>query len=129
MKVLRGSGAVVLAILLTAQPSLLAQAQDTSAMWRTFAEKIEVGARLTLRLRAGARFTATLVEARPDVLLVQPRTRLAVPVRPVPYDDIVSIEREKGGGVSAGKAAAIGVASGVGTFFAVLFILVASIGD
>jgi len=126
-KVLRFFGSLVLTILVAASP-LLAQEQDSAAIWRTFAEKVEVGARIKIRLRGERPFTATLVEARPDGLLLQPKTRLPVPVRPVAYADIVSIERDKGS-IGAGKAAAIGVASGAGAFVAILAILMATLSD
>ena len=128
MKVLRCCGSLVLVILLAAQP-VLAQTQDNAELWRTFAGKVDVGAAVTVRLRDGRKFRATLVAAQPDALMLQRRTRLPVPIEPIAYDAIVSIEREKSGGMSAGKAAAIGVATGVGTFFAILFIMVASIDD
>jgi hypothetical protein len=50
-----------------------------------------------------------------------------VPVQPVPYDAVLSLERRSEGGMSAGKAAAIGVATGAGTFFAILLILLTTV--
>jgi hypothetical protein len=47
-----------------------------------------------------------------DVLLL-PKTRVPVPVQPVPYDAIQSLELHRPG-MSGGKIAAIGIASGVG---------------
>jgi hypothetical protein len=114
--------------LLTIQPAV-AQVPDAAAVWRTFAAKVEVGSSVKVRLQDGRAFTATLVEARTDALLLQPRTRVPVPVQPVPYDSIVSIERVRGGGIGAGKAAAIGILTGVGAFFATLVIFVAAIDD
>jgi hypothetical protein len=81
---------------------------------------------IRVRLDAGQRFSATLVQARPDALLVLRRTRVPVPVEAIPYDAIVSIERERDGGIGAAKAAAIGIASGVGAFLAILAIAAAS---
>ena len=103
------------------------RAQVPADVWRTFAQNIDVGSEMNVRLQDGKRFRATLVGVRDDALLLQPKTRVTVPVQAVPYGDIASLERRKaGGGVGAGKAAAIGVASGVGSFFAILLILVAS---
>ena len=82
-----------------------------------------------MRLRDGTRFRATLLEARADGVLVHPRTRVPVEVQEVRYADIVSLERRTPGGISAGKAVGIGIASGVGVFFAVVGILVAAYGD
>ena len=106
-----------------------AAAQAPPDVWRSFAEKIDVGTELNVRLREGARFRAVLVGVREDALLVQPKTRVPVAVQEVPYDAILSLERRRDGGMNGGKAAAIGVAAGVGTFFAALAILSAAFGD
>ena len=103
-------------------------AQTTTDVWRSFAERIAVGTELNVRLNNGQRFRATLVGAQHDVVLLQPKTRIPVPVQAVAYDSILRIEpRKPGQGV--GKAVAIGVAAGVGTFFGVMALLVAAVGD
>ena len=106
-----------------------ASAQVPDNVWRNVATKIDVGTEINVRLRNGQRFRATLVEARDESLLLQPRTRVPVPVQEVSYIDILSMERRTKGGIGPGKAAAIGVASGVGGFFAILAIMVAAVGD
>ena len=106
---------------------LSAQAQPE--VWKTFASRIDVGAQLNVRLRNGQKFRATLIDAREDAVLLQPKTRVPVPVQPVTYDAIVSLEQVKGGGVGAGKAAAIGVAAGVGAFFGTMLVILAAVGD
>jgi len=45
----------------------------------------------------------------------------------VPYDAIVSLERDEARGIGTGKAVAIGVAAGVGTFLGILLLIVASL--
>ena len=85
-----------------------AQTVPEADVWRTFAAKIEVGSRIKLQLRGGQRFSATLIQATPDDLLVQPRTRRAVPVQHVPYDAIVLIERDESRGMGAAKAQGVG---------------------
>ena len=70
---------------------------------------------------------ATLIEANAEGLLVQPRTRVPVPVQRIGYERIVSLERDEGRGIGAAKAVAIGVASGVGAFLGTLLILIATI--
>ena len=119
----------ILVALFVLQPHVApAQTPDAATVWRTFATSVEVGARITVRLQDGRRIAATLVQATPDALLIQPRTRLAVPVQAVPYGDIVSIERDAQG-MSAGKAALIGVASGAATFFGIMLIVIAAAMD
>ena len=106
-----------------------AQAQIPSDVWRTFAERVDVGSELNVRLQDGTRFRATLVGVRDDAILLHPRTRVTVPVQAVPYGAIASLERRARGGVGAGKAAAIGVATGVGAFFLTMFIVIATVAD
>jgi hypothetical protein len=103
-------------------------AQTSSDIWRSFAERIDVGTELNVRLNDGRRFRATLVAVRTDAMLVQPKTRVPVAIQAVPYDEIVRLERSKPG-IGAGKAVAIGVATGVGAFFGILAIMFAAVGD
>ena len=64
-------------------------------------------------------FGATLVGVRDNAMLVQPKTRIPVPIQAVPYQDVIRIERTKPG-IGTGKAVAIGVATGAGAFFGIL---------
>ncbi|HKE85802.1 MAG TPA: hypothetical protein VKB50_18705 [Vicinamibacterales bacterium] len=100
-------------------------AQAPADIWRSFAERVEVGTELNVRLSDGQRFRATLVAVRPDAVLLQPKTRVPVPIQPVGYGEIVRLERTRQG-IGAGKAVAIGVATGVGAFFATLAIVLAA---
>jgi hypothetical protein len=119
----------VVMILLLAAPGQTVWAQTTpdADVWRTFASRLDVGSRVKLRLRNGQRFSATLIQAAPDDLVIQPRTRTPVPVQRVPYDAIVLLERDDAQGIGAGKAVAIGVAAGVATFLGILLFIVASL--
>lgn len=117
----------LLVVALIAQPLAAAQAPDNSQVWKTFAERLEAGVRIKVRLHDGRRVSATLVQAGEQALLIQPRTRVPVPVQPVPYDTIASIEREAPGSMTAAKAAAIGVGAGAATFLGIFFILVANL--
>ena len=76
-------------------------AQAPPDVWKTFASRIDVGVQLNVRLRNGQKFRATLIDAREDVLLLQPKTRVPVPVQPVAYEAIVSLEQVKGGMAAA----------------------------
>lgn len=117
---------VLLMIITSATPSL-AQTYAQGDIWRAFAQKIDVGTRLKVRLDDGQRVMAMLIAADADGILVQPRTRVPVPVQRITYDRIVSLERDDRRGIGAGKAVAIGVASGVGAFLGTLLILIATI--
>ena len=117
---------VAMLVVLVMPAGVGAQAQPD--VWKSFASRIDVGVQLNVRLRNGQKFRATLIDAREDALLLQPRTRVPVPVQPVAYDAIVSLEQVKGG-MGAGKAAAIGVATGVGGFFLTMLMILAAVGD
>lgn len=103
-------------------------AQTTSEIWKSFAEQTNVGTELKVRMNDGRRFRATLVGIRESAMLVQPRTRIPVPIQAVPFEDVSQIERTKPG-IGAGKAVAIGVATGVGTFFGILAIMLSLVSD
>ncbi|HLG57192.1 MAG TPA: hypothetical protein VI485_17765 [Vicinamibacterales bacterium] len=122
-----GQVLVCVLVLVLLMPGVVS-AQVPADVWRTFAKRMDVGVELNVRLRSGQKFRATLIDAREDVVLVQPKMRIPVPVQPVPYDEIASLDRAKGG-IGAAKAVGIGVASGVGAFFGVLLLLFAAWGD
>jgi hypothetical protein len=103
------------------------QTPPQAEIWRAFAGKVDVGTRLRIRLDDGQRVVATLIEADADGVLVQPRTRVPVPVQRIAYDRIASLERDDARGIGAAKAVAIGVASGVGAFLGTLLILIATL--
>jgi len=116
---------VMLVVLVAAQSAIAQTAPD---VWRSFAERLDVGTELTVRLNDGRSFRATLVGVRTDAMLLQPKTRIPVAIQSVPYEEIVRLERAKPA-TGAGKAVAIGVATGVGTFFGILALLYGLVGD
>ena len=116
-----------LLLIITMATPTFAQMQAQGDLWRAFAQKVDVGTRVKLRLDDGQRVVATLIEANADGLFVQPRTRVPVAVQRIAYQRIVSLERDEGRGIGAAKAVAIGVASGVGAFLGTLLILIATI--
>ena len=103
-------------------------AQTSSEIWRHFAEQVEVGSELTVRLNDGRHFKATLVGVRDNAMLIQPKTRVPVPIQTVPYDDVLRLEKTKPG-IGAGKAIAIGAATGVGAFFGILAVMLGLVSD
>lgn len=99
---------------------------ERAATWRQFAERLEAGAPLTLRLRGGQRVKGSFLEARSAELVVLPKTRVPVPAQAVRYEEVISIERDVRGGVNVGKAIVIGAASGAAAFASLLLILFAA---
>ena len=120
------SGFMTTAVLLTLLSAHGVAAQTTADVWRNFAQRVDVGTELNVELNDGHRLRATLVGVQDDAVLLQPKTRIAVPVQTVPYDSIVRMETRKGNGQSVGKAVAIGVAAGVGAFFGIMALLFAA---
>jgi hypothetical protein len=123
--------AYLLTVLLVvgAATPLLAQsvgAIDDARVWRSFAGKLEVGTAIKLRMRDGRTVKATFIEAREEVIIVQPKSRVVVPVQPLAYDAIVGVERDDKPSQNAAKAIGIGVASGVGTFLGILLFAMAT---
>jgi hypothetical protein len=118
--------AIVLMLPMLAPSTAVAQMAQAD-VWRVFAQRIEVGSRVRVRLDDGRRVAATLIDAGDDGLLVQPKTRVPVLAQRIGYDRITSIERDKARGMSAGKAVVIGVVSGVGAVLGMFLILIATI--
>jgi S1-C subfamily serine protease len=124
-QMIRLSAAAALIISLSAQITI---AQTSSEIWKSFAEQVEVGTELDVRLNDGRHFKATLVGIRDSAMLMQPRTRVPVPIQAVPYGDVLRMERTKAG-IGAGKAIAIGAATGAGAFFGILAIMLSIVSD
>jgi len=118
------TGFIAMALLL---PSLSRAQEANAEVWRSFAQRLDTGSEVVVHLHNGQRFRATMIDARPDALVLQPRTRRPVPVQLVAYEAILSLERNPSHGMGGGKAAAIGIAAGVGAFFAILGIVAATI--
>jgi hypothetical protein len=121
--------ALALLLIFTLTTPAWVAAQVPPDVWRGFVEKVDVGTELNVRLRDGERFRAVLVGVQPDAVLLQPRTRVTVPVQSVPYGAIASLERRQQGGTNAAKAAAIGVGTGVAAFFTIMAIVFAAFDD
>ena len=124
----RTSHFIITALLIVLMAVQSVAAQTTADVWRGFVERVDVGTELNVRLNDGRRMRATLVGVRADAVLLQPKTRIPVSIQAVPYDSIVRMEPRKAGH-SAGKAVAIGVATGVGAFFGIMLLLVAAVAD
>jgi hypothetical protein len=117
-------------LLLIASPTASrAQVVSDPEIWRAFAERIEPGRTLKVRLTSGQRFKATLLQVSAQGMTVQPRTRVAVPPQVVRFAEVASIEIDTGKGASIGKAIAVGAAVAAGTFFGLMTIAFSVLGD
>ena len=116
-------------VLLVAAPNVHAQTAIDPNIWRTFAERIDVGRTLRMRTTSGERFKATLLAVSNEGIMVQPKTRVPVPPQMVPYNTIASLEIDNGKGANVGKAIAIGAAVAAGAFFGLMAITFVLVGD
>jgi hypothetical protein len=98
-------------------------------LWRAFAEKVDVGATLKVRLVTGERFKATLLQVAPDGISLQRKTRVPVPPETIAFAEIASLEVDRGKGANMAKAVAIGAAVGAGAFFGLMMLAFALVGD
>jgi hypothetical protein len=118
-----------LLVLLMAAPSTMAQQRREPAdVWRAFAEKLEAGAFVSVRLQNGAKVKGHLIQVAGDTLRVKPKTRIPVPIRDVPFADIESIQRQREG-LSPGVKVLMGVGIGAAAILGGLLIFVATVYD
>ena len=107
----------ILVVVLTA-PSLTArQRQEPPEVWQAFAEKLESGAYIRVKLKDGKQVKGYFIPSSGDSLRVRPKTRIQVPIRDFKFVDIESIDRQHDGW-SPGAKVATGVAIGVGAVLA-----------
>jgi hypothetical protein len=118
----------VLIALFALPPQLQAQVAGPD-IWRTFAENLEPGKTLTIRLKNGPRFKATLLHVSSDAITVQPKTRAAVPPQRVAFDAVETMEIDHGKGIGIGKAVAIGAGVAAGAWLALMALAFAVWGD
>lgn len=104
-------------------------AQATPALWRGFVEKLDPGKTLKVRLKTGERFKATLLQVGPEGMMLQPKTRVAVPPQHVPFDAVETLEIDEARGVGIGKAVAIGAGVAAGAWLALMAMTFAIWGD
>ena len=119
----------IIALTLLLASALPAVAQSPQ-VWQRLAAVVEPGSLVSVRLHDGRRFNAVLIEAHADDMLIEPKTRMPVPVQTLAFADIAAMERvTRKGGIGPGKAIAIGVASGAGAFFGILLFALAAFSD
>jgi hypothetical protein len=100
---------------------------DRAAM-ADYVQRLPAGSKVRVERTDGTSFRGTLMKATGEGILVQKNTRIAEPPVDVPLAQIARVTVD-GGGSSTGKTIAIGIASGVGIFFAIIAILAATISD
>ena len=118
-----------LLVLLMAAPSAMAtQRRESPDVWRAFAEKLEAGAFVSVRLQNGANVKGHLIQVAGDRLRVKPKTRIPVPIRDLPFADIESIQRQRES-LNPGVKVLMGVGIGAAAILGGLLIFLATVYD
>ena len=97
---------------------------DTATM-ADYVQRLPAGSKVKVERTDGTSLHGTLMKATGEGIVVQKSTRLPEPPIDVPIAQIARVTTDTGG-MGSGKAIGIGIASGVGVFFAILGILAAS---
>lgn len=108
---------------------LQAQAVSDPAIWHAFTMRLEPGKALKVRLKNGQRFKATLLSVADESMIVQPKTRAAVPPQHVQFADVETLDIDHGKGLGVVKAVAVGASVGAGVFLGLLMLAFATLGD
>lgn len=104
----------VLIVLLAVPAAMAKQRREPPEVWRAFAEKLEAGAFVRVRLYDHSQVKGHFVMIAGDVLRLKPKTRVPVPIRDIQFADIESIDRQREGWSPGAKVlAAVGVGAGV----------------
>ena len=122
---IRSTVVYLLVVLLTAPCVLARQRQEPPEVWRAYANKLEAGAFVRVRLKDRTQVRGEFIQATEDAMRVKPKTRIPVSIRDVRFSDIESIERQRDGW-SPGAKVVTGVAIGVGAFLAVAVAVIAA---
>jgi hypothetical protein len=118
--------AVVMALPASAAAASKRFTEQDPELLRQYAGKLPIGSVVKVRLRDGGRLKGILMAADQDGVVVKPKTRIPEPERRVPFTNLEMLELDQPSGSNAAKAAAIGVASGVGTFLGLLAVIAAA---
>lgn len=118
--------ALIVALITTPVSAQSQTGPGETGRWRAVVQALEPAAFVNIKLSDGTRLKGTLVAADTDTFLIKPRTRIAVPVRELRYDSIVSLERTSVG-VSPGAKVLIATGAGVGGFLILVLSIVATL--
>jgi hypothetical protein len=105
-----------------------ARAASDTRMMDDYVQRLPAGSKVRVERTDGTVLRGTLMQAGGGSVVVQKNTRIPEPPIALPIAEIARVTTE-GGGMGPGKAIAIGIASGVGAFFAILAIAFAAGGD
>ncbi len=114
---------VYLLIVVLAAPAAMArQGQEPPEVWQAFAQKLEAGAFLQVRLKDGTKVKGHFIPSSGDTLRLRPKTRIPTAIRDFRFIDIDSIDRQRDGWSPGAK-----VLTGVSVVFGGILLLAAAI--
>lgn len=93
-----------------------------------YVQRLPAGSKVRVERADGTSLRGTLMNATSDLIVVQKDTRIPEPPVEVPIAQVSRVTLT-GGGMSTGKAVAIGIASGGGVFLAILGIFAMTFSD
>jgi translation initiation factor IF-1 len=96
-----------------------AHAQERVAdgsVWHSYVEKLEPNAYVRVRLADGNSLKGHIVEVRDDGFRLNPKTRVAVPVRNLAYGDVASVDVLREPKWNPAVKVLLGVGVGAGSF-------------
>jgi hypothetical protein len=114
-----------------APPERVLQSEPAATNQKLLADyvrKLPAGTRVRVHLSDGRRQRGTLMDATPEQIVIQPRTRIPEAAMQIPLDRVIAVDVETGNG-NIGKAIGIGIAAGAGAIFGVLMLLAAIYSD
>ena len=111
--------ATVLVLALVVATSAFAQ---EAAAWRKVAETIPLGSKVAVHTFDGKRVKGTLMRVDDASVMVKKNTRIPEAPITVTFDQISSIERDRGGSMNWAKALGVGAAAGAGAILTIFVI-------
>jgi hypothetical protein len=115
-------------VVLLAAPSLAWAQGREPGVWRTYAETLDPNTFVKVSLSDGTRLKGHVMGVG-DGLRIKPRKRVAVPLREIPFSEIVTIDVQKEPRWNPAVKVLMGVGIGVGTFMFLTVLALASAYD
>ena len=122
MRKLRLLASLAVCLSMVSVPAFAQTAADAIA-WYALAQKLDGGVTLDVRLRDRRHFKAILIDARPDAIVLQRKTRIPVALEAIPYESIAAMSRVDKSSLSRGKVAGIALGSAGAAVGALLLLI------
>ena len=103
--------------------------EDPVELWRAYAAHLKIGSLVEVGIAGGEQVMGELVQVDESGIVVQPHTRLAEPMRQVPFDRLERLALHTGSTRAARVgAAAVGTGVGAGVFMTLLMAMLNHFG-